>query len=226
MRRALLLCLVLAGCGSAASEPQPDEVVLDADTPGVPRTEAEEPPDRSLSNGDRGAGEERPPERVLKENARLRKDLEVLKGLEAERRKARRALARLGAYGGRLELGNGILGSPVQGSIVSPFGQRWGRLHAGVDIAAPAGRPVYAAEAGRVAISSVYGGYGNYLCIQHSREFVTCYAHLSRYIARKGDVVERGQPVGLVGCTGRCFGDHLHFETYLRGRPVDPQPYL
>ena len=77
-----------------------------------------------------------------------------------------------------------------------------------------------------MAISSLYGGYGNYLCIQHSREFVTCYAHLSRYIARKGDIVSRGDAIGLVGCTGRCFGDHLHFETYVRGRPVNPVPYL
>ena len=98
----------------------------------------------------------------------LPRDLEVLKGLERERRKARRALAKLRAYGGNLQLGAGIPSTPVRGPIVSPFGQRWGRLHAGVDIAAPAGRPIYAAEAGRVAIASVYGGYGNYLCIQHS----------------------------------------------------------
>jgi murein DD-endopeptidase MepM/ murein hydrolase activator NlpD len=225
LRVALLLCLAFVGCGAAA---EPDEIVLDADTPGVAaeKTEAERPPAGELSNGARGAGEERPPARVLRENAELRRDLEVLKGLEAERRKARRALAKLGAYDGRLQLGSGILGTPVAGPVVSPFGQRWGRLHAGIDIAAPAGRPIYAAEAGRVAISSPYGGYGNYLCIQHSREFVTCYAHLSRYIARRGDLVDRGQPVGLVGCTGRCFGDHLHFETYVRGRPVNPQPYL
>ena len=226
MRVAALLCLVLAGCGAAGSDS--DEVVLDANTPGVRAQPDPEPQPAAgeLSNGARGAGEEEPPERVLRENARIRRDLEVLKELEAERRKARRALARLGTYGGRLELGNGILGSPVKGPVVSPFGQRWGRLHAGIDIAAPAGRPIYAAATGRVAISEPYGGYGNYLCIQHSPRFVTCYAHLSRYIARRGDVVERGEAIGLVGCTGRCFGDHLHFETYVGGQPVDPVPFL
>lgn len=217
----LLLC-VLAACGGR--EPgDGDEIVLDADTPNVKRDDRAPEPEPAREPA---ADDEAPPARVLRENAKLRRDLEVLKGLEAQRRKARRALAKLGAYGGRLNLGAGILGSPVKGTVVSPFGPRWGRLHAGIDIAAPAGRPVYAAEAGRVAIAAPYGGYGNYLCIQHSPEFVTCYAHMSRFVARKGDIVERGDPVGLVGCTGRCFGDHLQFETYVRGRPVDPQPYL
>ena len=224
MRVALLLCLAVVGCGAAAES---DEIVLDADTPGVAaETESEGSPAGELSNGARGEGEERPPDRVLRENAQLRRDLEVLKGLEAERRKARRALAKLGAYDGRLQLGSGILGTPVRGPVVSPFGQRWGRLHAGIDIAAPAGRPIYAAEAGRVAISSPYGGYGNYLCIQHSREFVTCYAHLSRFLVGRGAAVRQGSPIGLVGCTGHCFGDHLHFETWVNQQPVDPMAYL
>jgi murein DD-endopeptidase MepM/ murein hydrolase activator NlpD len=106
---------------------------------------------------------------------------------------------------------------------------RWGRLHAGIDIAAPAGTPVHAAAAGTVALAGPVAGYGNYLCIRHRPRLTTCYAHLSDYRAREGDRVRRGQVVGLVGCTGRCFGDHLHFEVRLGppwATPTDPARYL
>jgi murein DD-endopeptidase MepM/ murein hydrolase activator NlpD len=125
--------------------------------------------------------------------------------------------------------GTGPLGWPVRGPITSPFGMRWGRLHAGIDIAAPAGTPVHAAERGRVALRGPVSGYGNYLCIQHLPRLTTCYAHLSGYRARLNQIVQRGQVVGLVGCTGRCFGDHLHFEVRLGppfAQPADPMPHL
>jgi len=125
--------------------------------------------------------------------------------------------------------GNGSLGWPVRGPISSPFGMRWGRLHAGIDIAAPAGTPVHAAERGRVALRGPVSGYGNYLCIQHLPRLTTCYAHLSGYRARLHQIVRRGQVVALVGCTGHCFGYHLHFEVRLGppfSRPIDPMRYL
>lgn len=126
--------------------------------------------------------------------------------------------------------GTGRLAWPVNGPVVSPFGQRWGRLHAGIDIAAPAGRPIHAAAPGRVTLAGPVSGYGNFVCVQHRRTLSTCYAHLSAYRTRVGEELQRGEIVGLVGCTGHCFGDHLHFEvrlgTNLAGRPVNPIPLL
>ena len=174
-----------------------------------------------------GADEEAPPARILRENKKLRGELSDLKALEAARRQVARKLAAAGAiYDGPLRLGAGGLAWPVGGPVVSPFGQRWGRLHAGIDIAAPAGTVIRAAADGGVAIRGPVGGYGNYVCLQHTRRLTTCYAHLSRFLTERGTVVRQGEPIGLVGCTGRCFGDHLHFETWVGGRPVDPMPFL
>jgi murein DD-endopeptidase MepM/ murein hydrolase activator NlpD len=171
--------------------------------------------------------EEEPPARVLKDNAELRRQLSDLKALEAARRRVARQLASLGAiYDGPVRLGAGGLAWPLSGPVVSPFGQRWGRLHAGIDIAARAGTVIHAAADGGVAIRGPVGGYGNYVCVQHNRRLTTCYAHLSRFLVERGDVVRQGEPIGLVGCTGRCFGDHLHFETWVGGRPTDPAPFF
>lgn len=167
-----------------------------------------------------------PPPEILRENAKLRRELEDLKALEAERGRVARALDAAGTFQGPLRVGAGGLAWPVTGPIVSPFGPRWGRLHAGIDIAAPAGRPIRAAAPGRVAISGPTGGYGNYACVQHDPRLTTCYAHMSRSLTTKGSLVKRGEVIGLVGCTGHCFGDHLHFETWVAGRPADPMPYL
>jgi murein DD-endopeptidase MepM/ murein hydrolase activator NlpD len=176
---------------------------------------------------ERASDDEEPPRHILEENAMLRRELKHLKALEAARRRVSRALAAAGAiYDGPLRLGAGGLAWPVAGPIVSPFGQRWGRLHAGVDIAAPAGTVIRAAAAGSVVIRGPVGGYGNYVCVQHTARLTSCYAHLSRFLTEKGAVVRQGDPIGLVGCTGHCFGDHLHFETWVGGRPVDPMRYL
>jgi murein DD-endopeptidase MepM/ murein hydrolase activator NlpD len=114
---------------------------------------------------------------------------------------------------------------PVNGPIVSPFGMRWGRLHAGVDIAVPAGTPIRAAKAGSIALAAPYGGYGNYTCINHGGGLSTCYAHQSSFAITSG-TVSQGDVIGYVGCTGHCFGDHLHFEVRINGSPVDPAGYL
>jgi murein DD-endopeptidase MepM/ murein hydrolase activator NlpD len=181
-------------------------------------------PPGGLRRGGGAEGDDEPPRRVVEENARLRRELKHLKALERERAGVARALA-AADYGGPL-LGSGELAWPVTGSVVSPFGQRWGRLHAGIDIAAGSGTPIQAAEAGRVVIRGQVGGYGNYVCVQHTARLTSCYAHLSRFLTRRGAAVEQGEVIGLVGCTGHCFGDHLHFETWVGGRPVDPMRYL
>jgi murein DD-endopeptidase MepM/ murein hydrolase activator NlpD len=127
---------------------------------------------------------------------------------------------------GPIKHGTGQLIWPVSGAMVSPFGQRWGRLHAGIDIAAPAGTPIRAADGGSVVLLGMVSGYGNYVCIQHTGALSTCYAHLSSYGTSQGASVRQGQVIGAVGCTGHCYGDHLHFETRVNGSPVDPMGYL
>jgi murein DD-endopeptidase MepM/ murein hydrolase activator NlpD len=115
------------------------------------------------------ASGEGPPRHILEENARLRRELEHLETLEAARRRVSRVLVGAGPiYDGPLRLGAGGLAWPVAGTVVSPFGPRWGRLHAGVDIAAPGGTVIRAAEAGGVVIRGPVGGYGNYVCVQHT----------------------------------------------------------
>lgn len=118
------------------------------------------------------------------------------------------------------------LATPVKGVRTSPFGPRWGRNHDGVDIAAPTGTPVRAAECGVVTVRGPQGGYGNMVCVEHSGRFETCYAHLSRFGVNEGQLVRRGQVIGYVGCTGSCTGPHLHFETRVDGRAQDPDAYL
>ncbi len=114
---------------------------------------------------------------------------------------------------------------PVNGSVVSPFGMRWGRMHEGVDIAVPAGTPIRAAKAGAIALAAPTGGYGNYTCINHGGGLSTCYAHQSSFAITSGSV-DQGDVIGYVGCTGHCFGDHLHFEVRINGAAVDPMGYL
>ena len=139
---------------------------------------------------------------------------------------ARLQSAQGGAPAGPIRQGSGALIWPVNGPFVSPFGMRWGRLHAGVDIAVPAGTPIRAADSGRVVLLGWTGGYGNYTCIAHGGSLSTCYAHQSSYATSSGASVSKGQVIGYIGCTGHCFGDHLHFEMRVNGSPVDPMGYL
>ena len=127
---------------------------------------------------------------------------------------------------GPIRRGSGRFIWPVNGPVSSPFGQRWGRLHAGIDISAGAGTPIRAAASGRVILQGPTGGYGNYTCVGHGGGISTCYAHQSRYATSGGQSVSQGQVIGYVGCTGHCFGDHLHFEVRINGSPVDPLGYL
>ncbi len=115
---------------------------------------------------------------------------------------------------------------PVNGTVTSGFGMRWGRLHAGIDIAAPHGTPVRAAQAGQVIFAGAQGGYGNLILIAHGGGIVTAYAHLSSFRVGVNQFVERGQTIGAVGSTGHSTGPHLHFEVRVNGSPVDPMGYL
>jgi len=146
----------------------------------------------------------------------------TLRGL---RRGARR---RRGAGGG----GSGVSGPvaflrPLNAPISSPFGYRWGRLHAGIDFAAPMGGRVGAAGRGVVSFAGWNtGGYGNLVVIDHREGFQTWYAHLSTVTSWRGEVVTGGTRIGYVGSTGHSTGPHLHFEVRLNGTPIDPMPRL
>jgi peptidoglycan DL-endopeptidase CwlO len=114
---------------------------------------------------------------------------------------------------------------PVNGPVTSGFGWRWGRMHEGIDIGVPSGTPIRAASSGTIVLASAYGGYGNYTCISHGGGLSTCYAHQSSF-ARTSGSISQGSVLGYVGCTGHCFGDHLHFEVRINGSAVDPLGYL
>ena len=100
-------------------------------------------------------------------------------------------------------------------------------FHTGIDLVAPFGSPVYAADDGMVAlVGSSSSGYGNYVVIAHAGGFDTLYGHLSTALVKVGQTVTQGTVVGLEGSTGNSTGPHLHFELRIGQRPVDPTPYL
>ncbi|HEX6077473.1 MAG TPA: peptidoglycan DD-metalloendopeptidase family protein [Micromonosporaceae bacterium] len=116
---------------------------------------------------------------------------------------------------------------PTRGyTVTSGFGQRWGTLHAGVDLAAPSGTPIVAARSGTVSLARWYGGYGYAVKIDHGDGVSTLYGHNSRLLVGSGQRVAAGQRISLMGSTGDSTGPHLHFEVHLGGDPVDPVPYL
>ena len=115
---------------------------------------------------------------------------------------------------------------PLSGTVTSGFGYRWGRMHEGIDVAVPEGTPVRSAKGGTVILASYYGGYGNYICVDHGGGLSTCYAHLSGYASSTGQRVSRGQVIGYSGNTGSSTGPHLHFEVRINGAAQDPMAYL
>lgn len=157
-----------------------------------------------------------------------------LEGLILERERELEAQQRAaGIAGGPVTEGaRGGFSWPVTGTITSPFGWRSNPLgggpefHQGLDIAAPSGTAVTAAAAGTVIMAQWYGGYGNYVLIDHGGGYSTGYGHLSAIYVANGQSVQRGQAIGAVGSTGQSTGPHLHFEIRIAGKPVDPAPRL
>ncbi len=115
---------------------------------------------------------------------------------------------------------------PLWGRITSKFGLRHRKFHKGVDIAAPLGTKIVAADNGKVIFSGRRRRYGYVIIINHNDNFQTRYAHLSKPLVSSGEYVKKGQVIGFVGKTGRATGYHLHFEIRIMGAPVDPLLYL
>ncbi|MEZ4330539.1 MAG: LysM peptidoglycan-binding domain-containing M23 family metallopeptidase [Myxococcota bacterium] len=115
---------------------------------------------------------------------------------------------------------------PVRGRLTSRFGLRGNRPHEGIDVGAPHGTPIFAAEAGRVIHSGRFGAYGKVVILKHAGAYRSVYAHARRLYVEKGDFVERGQKIAEVGATGRATGPHLHFEIRRGETAHDPLVYL
>lgn len=115
---------------------------------------------------------------------------------------------------------------PVSGDFSSAYGWRWGRMHRGIDIAGPVGSPIGAVKDGIVTFADWDGGFGNKVEVQHADGTMTRYAHGQRIYVAKGQRVQQGQVIMSRGSTGMSTGPHLHFEVWVRGQPVDPEPYF
>lgn len=120
------------------------------------------------------------------------------------------------------------LGRPVPGSISSNFGSRQdpmnneGAFHTGIDFRAARGEKILATGAGVVTTATANGNYGKFVQIDHGNGYASSFAHLDRFMVKKGDRVERGQVIGAVGSSGRATGPHLHYEVSLHGKPINP----
>jgi murein DD-endopeptidase MepM/ murein hydrolase activator NlpD len=99
-------------------------------------------------------------------------------------------------------------------------------FHSGIDLAGPAGTPIYAATDGTIAVHRERGGYGLYMLLTRDPRLSTLYGHLDWPLVQPGDVVAAGQAIALMGSTGNSTGPHLHFEVRIAGVPVDPLPLL
>jgi murein DD-endopeptidase MepM/ murein hydrolase activator NlpD len=123
----------------------------------------------------------------------------------------------------------GFFGMPVNGRVTSSFGMRmhpllgYARMHKGVDIGAPYGTPIYAANDGVVVFAGRNRGYGNFVKLNHAAGVASGYGHMSRIAVSRGARVSRGQVIGYVGSTGISTGPHLHWEVWRNGRAVNPR---
>jgi murein DD-endopeptidase MepM/ murein hydrolase activator NlpD len=115
-----------------------------------------------------------------------------------------------------------------EAAVTSCFGERWGRLHAGVDLAAPDGTPIHAAGAGTVVAAGPADGYGNAVLIDHGNGFLTHYGHMSAITVTVGQRVTAGQQIGNEGSTGHSTGPHLHFEVHQGAykNPIEPTAWM
>jgi murein DD-endopeptidase MepM/ murein hydrolase activator NlpD len=116
--------------------------------------------------------------------------------------------------------------------VTSPFGERLHpilkvrKMHTGMDFGTGMDAEIYAAANGKVTLAKYSKTYGDYIIVEHKNGYSTVYAHLNKYLVKLGDVVKKGQVIGLTGTTGRSTGPHLHYEVRINGTPVNPAGYL
>ncbi len=127
---------------------------------------------------------------------------------------------------GNIVVNKGMLIWPTDGVVYSLFGVRWGVMHSGLDIAGKSGTPVLAARDGTVEFAGRRGGYGNLVMLRHDDDYVTYYGHLSVISVKKGDLVKKGDKIGLMGSTGKSTGPHLHFEVRRDDKVRNPLFFL
>jgi murein DD-endopeptidase MepM/ murein hydrolase activator NlpD len=161
----------------------------------------------------------------------------ALRKKQAEEAAAAAAAAKAAGGGSGGSVGGQISGDwarPAGGYISSNYGARvapcagCSSFHEGVDLAAGCGAPIYAAHAGTVAYAGLYGGYGNYIRINHGGGITTAYGHIvdGGILVRSGQQVAVGQVIARVGSTGHSTGCHLHFEVRINGTPTNPVSFL
>jgi murein DD-endopeptidase MepM/ murein hydrolase activator NlpD len=181
--------------------------------------------------------------RQLEEQADQKK--EILSNVRVEKKAYEKALEELERTSRELEelirrsqsgeqLGTGIYTWPAPGyrSITSAYGMRYhpilktNKMHTGVDIGAPMGAKIVAADSGKVMFAGWQGGYGQTIIIDHGAGMSTLYAHQSKFAVSSGQSVKKGDVIGYVGSTGWSTGPHLHFEVRVNGTPTNPMSYL
>lgn len=122
--------------------------------------------------------------------------------------------------------GTGNFIYPVEGRFTSGYGQRWGRLHGGIDLAAPTGTDIVASDNAEVVFAGYSGSYGLLVKLDHKNGYVTYYAHCSEILVSEGDMVKQGDKIALVGNTGNSTGPHCHFEIVYNNKKLNPLEFL
>lgn len=123
--------------------------------------------------------------------------------------------------------GDGNFIWPTNGGIITTYqGYRWGSYHKGIDIAKPNNYNISAADRGTITFAGWINGYGNTVQINHNNGYSTQYAHLASISVKKGDTVNQGNKIGIMGSTGFSTGIHLDFEVYYRGKLLNPMDFL
>jgi murein DD-endopeptidase MepM/ murein hydrolase activator NlpD len=167
------------------------------------------------------SGTKRVTYRLTKQNGLLMKE-ELVKEevlIEPEAKVVRKGTKVIGE-------GSGRFAWPVLGAkLTSSYGKRWGRLHKGIDLVS-SNRSILAADDGKVVFAGVKSGYGNTIIIDHRNGYKTLYGHLSKIGVKVGEVVEKGDKIGVMGSTGQSTGTHLHFEIHKKSAEQNPMKYL